>query len=95
MARPTNIHTIPRSQWTSLRVTKELHHRAKLHAERRAVPLQSVTATALQLYLDAKKPPTFADELKVYIRVLSEKLARWDRPGAETVLMELERKMCF
>lgn len=94
MARPRNPETIPRSDWSTVRVTRDLHLRAKLFAQRRQMRLQDVSAHALQLYLDARKPPTFADEMKIYIRVIHEKLAQWDRPGAEDVLRELEKKLC-
>ncbi len=54
--------------------------------------LQDVSAIALKTYLDAKSPPTFADEIRVYLRVIREKMEAWDRPGAEAVLLEIEKR---
>jgi hypothetical protein len=92
MARPRNPETIPRSNWATVRVPRELHHRAKAFARRREMRLQDATAFALKLFLDAKSPPTFGDDLKIYLRVIRERLEKWDRPGVEAILSQIEKR---
>jgi hypothetical protein len=93
MPRPPDPRTRPRRDWRTLRVPHELHHSAKVYARTREIRLQDLTVIALKHYLDAKAVPTFLEELQVYIKHIEERLSRWDRPGAEMILLEMKRKM--